>query len=191
MNNYNIVWFIYHILFFIKKISINTIWFNDNHLIIKIRPSSLENMVSSLKYSPYLRDFYLTDMCCIDYRPYYMYYSVCYFFRNTNLPFMLRIHINTYGIGLLPTVSHIFPTAFMLEREITESFGIIFTGDTDTRRLFQDYGFKSFPLRKEYPLTGYVDVLFDEGKKLVVVVPLELSQELRDFRYDNAWPNWI
>ena len=101
----------------------------------------------------------------------------------------IRIFINGF-IGLfenLSSVSYIFKSADWLEREIWDMFGIFFVGHINLRRILTDYGFIGFPLRKDFPLSGYVEIRYDEITKSIVLEPLELSQEFRFFRLEIPW----
>jgi len=101
----------------------------------------------------------------------------------------IRIFVNGF-IGLfenLNSVSSIFKSADWLEREIWDMFGIFFVGHTNLRRILTDYGFVGFPLRKDFPLSGYVEIRYDEITKSIVLEPLELSQEFRFFKLEIPW----
>lgn len=89
----------------------------------------------------------------------------------------------------LPTVSDTFSSANWLEREVWDMYGVFFSGHKDLRRILTDYGFSGFPLRKDFPLTGYSEVRYDDSKKQVVLEPLEVSQEFRLFNFKSPWEN--
>ena len=81
----------------------------------------------------------------------------------------------------------IFPCAAWYEREAFDLFGINFIGNKDLRRLLTDYGFEGHPLRKDFPLTGYVEVRYDDDKKRIIYEPVELKQEFRSFDFESPW----
>jgi len=95
----------------------------------------------------------------------------------------LRSYASEY-IGL-PTGSDLFSSAGWLEREIWDMYGVFFNEHNDLRRILTDYGFSGFPLRKDFPLTGYTEVRYDDSKKQVVLEPLEISQEFRLFNFKS------
>ena len=87
----------------------------------------------------------------------------------------------------IPSVSKVFSSADWWEREIWDLFGIFFSGHPDLRRILTDYGFDGHPLRKDFPLTGYVEVRYDDAQKRVVYEPVKLTQEYRDFDFLSPW----
>jgi len=93
----------------------------------------------------------------------------------------LKFHEN------LNSVSNLYSSANWLEREVWDMFGIYIKNHNDLRRILTDYQFLGSPLRKDFPLTGYVEIRYDEDLKNIVVNNLELSQELREFRLENPW----
>jgi NADH dehydrogenase (ubiquinone) Fe-S protein 3 len=100
-----------------------------------------------------------------------------------------RIRVKTYcdEVTPVPSITPNFPAANWFEREAYDMFGIYFSGHPDLRRILTDYGFEGYPLRKDFPLTGYVEVRYDEEKKRIVAEPLELTQQFRNFDYGSAW----
>ncbi|KAJ3207506.1 putative NADH-ubiquinone oxidoreductase 30.4 kDa subunit, mitochondrial [Dinochytrium kinnereticum] len=100
-----------------------------------------------------------------------------------------RIRVKTYAseVSPVPSISGIFSGANWFEREAYDMYGIFFTGHPDLRRILTDYGFEGYPLRKDFPLTGYVEVRYDEERKRVVAEPLELAQSFRQFEYQSPW----
>lgn len=87
----------------------------------------------------------------------------------------------------VPTVTHIWPNAGWLEREVFDMYGVLFAGNTDLRRILTDYGFEGHPFRKDFPLTGYVELRYSEEEKRVVYEPVELAQDLRQFDFLSPW----
>jgi NADH-quinone oxidoreductase subunit C len=87
----------------------------------------------------------------------------------------------------VPSLTPVFPSADWFEREAYDMYGILFTGHPDLRRLLTDYGFEGYPLRKDFPLTGYVEVRYDDEAKRVVYEPVKLTQEFRAFDFLSPW----
>ena len=87
--------------------------------------------------------------------------------------------------SVIPSCTHIFPSANWFEREVWDMFGIFFRGHPDLRRILTDYGFEGHPLRKDFPLTGYIETRYDVGQARIVYEPVELAQEYRDFSFSS------
>ena len=87
----------------------------------------------------------------------------------------------------MPSVAEIFPSAGWYEREVWDLYGIFFSGHTDLRRILTDYGFDGHPLRKDFPLTGHVEVRYDDEYRRVVYEPVKLTQEFRSFDFLSPW----
>ena len=99
----------------------------------------------------------------------------------------IRVKISTDAETAVPSIVGIFPCAEWFEREALDMYGVLFAGNTDLRRLLTDYGFEGHPLRKDFPLTGYVEVRYDELEKRVVYEPVKLVQEYRNFDFLSPW----
>lgn len=87
----------------------------------------------------------------------------------------------------VPTVTTLWPNAYWLEREVFDMYGVVFDGNTDLRRILTDYGFEGHPFRKDFPLTGYVELRYSEEDKRVVYEPVQLPQDLRQFDFMSPW----
>ena len=99
----------------------------------------------------------------------------------------IRVKLMTDEETKVPSIVDLFPSAGWYEREVYDLFGVIFSGNADLRRLLTDYGFKGHPLRKDFPLTGYVEVRYDEEQKRVIYEPVKLTQEFRNFDFVSPW----
>jgi NADH-quinone oxidoreductase subunit C len=99
----------------------------------------------------------------------------------------VRVTLETDETTPVPSVVDVFPAANWYEREAYDMYGILFSGHPDLRRLLTDYGFQGFPLRKDFPLTGYVEVRYDDDQKRVVYEPVKLTQEFRTFDFESPW----
>src|SRR5688572_22960530 len=91
----------------------------------------------------------------------------------------------------VPTVTTLWPVAGWLEREVYDLYGVIFAGNPDLRRILTDYGFEGHPFRKDFPLTGYVEVRYDETQKRVIYEPVKLTQEFRKFDFESPWEGML
>jgi NADH-quinone oxidoreductase subunit C len=99
----------------------------------------------------------------------------------------LRVKLVTNEMDPVPSVIEVFPTANWLERETYDMYGILFSGHPDLRRILTDYGFEGYPLRKDFPLTGFKEVRYDDEAKRVVYEPVKLVQEFRQFDFESPW----
>ena len=99
----------------------------------------------------------------------------------------IRVKTEVDGLTSIESVTALYPCAAWWEREVWDMFGIFFTNHPDLRRILTDYGFQGHPLRKDFPVTGYTEVRYDETEKRVIYEPLELSQEFRSFDFASPW----
>ena len=103
----------------------------------------------------------------------------------------VRVKVGTDEREPVPSVNRVFNSAIWYEREVWDLFGIFFSGHPDLRRILTDYGFEGHPLRKDFPLTGYVEVRYDEDQKRVVYEPVKLVQEFRTFDFMSPWEGML
>jgi NADH-quinone oxidoreductase subunit C len=105
----------------------------------------------------------------------------------------IRVKVETDETTPVPSIIEVFPGANWFERETYDLYGVLFTGHPDMRRLLTDYGFEGHPLRKDFPLTGFVEVRYDDELKRVVYDPVRLAQEFRNFDFLSPWegPNYV
>lgn len=154
--------------------------------ILIVKKSCIMNLVLFLFRFSSLQFNMLVDMTAVDYPNNVNRFEVVY-----NLLSMvnnMRVVIKVYLTALLylPTLSNFVASSNWLEREIWDMFGVFFDGHLDLRRILTDYGFLGFPLRKEFPVTGFYELRYDDSVKMVVSEPLELAQELRVFYFVNS-----
>ncbi len=129
----------------------------------------------------------IIDICGVDYPERAERFDVVYHLLNPKKNLRIRVKLTTDDIEPVPSLTPIFPGADWYEREAYDLYGILFTGHPDLRRLLTDYGFDGHPLRKDFPLTGFVEVRYDEERKRVVYEPVRLAQEFRSFDYLSPW----
>lgn len=129
----------------------------------------------------------LIDICGVDYPDRAKRFEIVYHLLSVRQNMRIRVKTDTDESTTVPSISHIFPAAGWYEREAFDLYGIFFSGHPDLRRILTDYGFQGHPLRKDFPLTGFVEVRYNEDVKRVVYEPVKLQQEFRDFDFISPW----
>jgi NADH-quinone oxidoreductase subunit C len=129
----------------------------------------------------------LIDICGVDYPERAKRFEVVYHLLSPRRNQRIRIKCEADADTPVPSVVGVFPAANWYEREAYDMYGILFSGHPDLRRLLTDYGFQGHPLRKDFPLTGYVEVRYDDAQKRVVYEPVKLTQEFRSFDFMSPW----
>lgn len=129
----------------------------------------------------------LTQISAVDFLGLKYRFCVAYELLSVAYSTRLRVKVAVDEITSVNSVCHIFVCANWWEREIWDMFGIYFKGHPDLRRILTDYGFDSYPLRKDFPLSGFVELRYDTFKKRIITEPLELSQEFRTFTFESQW----
>ena len=129
----------------------------------------------------------LIDVCGVDYPERAKRFDVVYHLLSIELNQRVRVKVETDEDTAVPSAVEVFPSAGWFEREAWDMYGIFFAGHTDLRRMLTDYGFKGHPLRKDFPLTGFVECRYSEEEKRIVYEPVELKQEFRDFDFMSPW----
>ena len=114
-------------------------------------------------------------------------FEVCYHLLSVTKNHRLRVRVMTDELEPVPTITHIWPNAGWLEREVFDMYGVLFAGHPDLRRILTDYGFSGHPFRKDFPLTGYVEMRYSEEQKRVVYEPVQLAQDFRSFDFMSPW----
>lgn len=129
----------------------------------------------------------LIDVCGVDYPAREKRFDVVYQLLSVTKNARIRVKISTDENTPVPTVIGVFPSAGWFEREAYDLYGILFAGHPDLRRILTDYGFDGHPLRKDFPLTGFVEMRYDDVQKRVVQEPVKLNQAFRNFDYLSPW----
>ena len=129
----------------------------------------------------------LMEIAGVDYPDRPERFEVCYHLLSLTRNHRVRVKVSTDEDTPVPTVTHIWPVAGWLEREVFDMYGVIFAGNQDLRRILTDYGFKGHPQRKDFPLTGYVEMWYSEEDKRVVYKPVRLAQDFRSFDFMSPW----
>ncbi|WP_443970900.1 NADH-quinone oxidoreductase subunit C [Sphingobium sp. CR28] len=129
----------------------------------------------------------LMEIAGVDYPERAERFEVCYHLLSVTKNHRLRVKVSTDEDHAVPSVTHLWPVAGWLEREVFDMYGVLFSGNTDLRRILTDYGFKGHPFRKDFPLTGYVELRYSEEQKRVVYEPVRLAQDFRSFDFMSPW----
>lgn len=129
----------------------------------------------------------LLDVCGADYPDRVERFEVVYHLLSLSRNVRVRVKVATDEVKPVPSVVSVYPSAGWFEREAFDLVGMIFSGHPDMRRILTDYGFQGHPLRKDFPMTGYVEVRYDEEQKRVVYEPVKLTQEYRQFDFLSPW----
>jgi NADH-quinone oxidoreductase subunit C len=129
----------------------------------------------------------LTDITAVDWPGRERRFEVVYQLLSPQHNVRVRVKAETDETTPVPSIIEVFPSADWLERETYDLYGIVFTGHPDMRRILTDYGFEGHPLRKDFPLTGFVEVRYDDELKRVVYEPVRLTQEFRNFDFLSPW----
>jgi len=156
-------------------------------LTVTITPNSVREVVGFLKSDPRCRFSTLVDITAVDYPERPQRFDVVYHFLSMYQNHRIRLRVHLRPDELVPSIIAEHPSANWFEREVFDMFGILFSGHPDLRRILTDYGFRGYPLRKDFPTTGYTEVRYDEEKKRVVYEPVQLVQEYRQFDFMSPW----
>lgn len=158
-----------------------------NELTLTVPPSAILRLLEFLQTDANCRFSSLTDITAVDHpdRParFDLVYQLLSMYRNQRI----RVKMAVREDELVPSATRIWPGANWYEREIFDMFGVMFSGHPDLRRILTDYGFRGYPLRKDFPTTGYVEVRYDETLKRVIYEPVKLTQEYRQFDFLSPW----
>lgn len=156
-------------------------------LTLTVERSAIVSVVSFLKDDPRCRFINLIDVCGVDYPEREERFDVVYHFLSPHLNQRIRVKLSADDVTPVPSITGVFAGADWFEREAYDLYGVLFSGHPDLRRILTDYGFDGHPLRKDFPITGFVEVRYDEERKRVVYEPVKLTQEYRSFDYLSPW----
>jgi len=156
-------------------------------LCVQAAANRVVDLMSLLRDSPQFQFQQLIDVCGVDYPERPQRFDVVYHLLSMTKNVRVRVNVQTGEDTPIPSVTPIYPCADWFEREAFDMYGIFFSGHPDLRRILTDYGFHGHPLRKDFPMTGYVEVRYDEALKRVVYEPVKLPQEFRTFDFLSPW----
>ncbi len=156
-------------------------------LTLQAEAGEIVKVAQFLRDDPKCQFFSFVDLCGVDWPARAKRFDVVVHLLSPKRNLRVRIKVETDEDTPVPSITGVFPGANWFERETYDLYGILFTGHPDLRRLLTDYGFDGHPLRKDFPLTGFVEVRWDNSLKRVVYEPVRLAQEFRNFDFLSPW----
>jgi NADH-quinone oxidoreductase subunit C len=160
-------------------------------LILEAPRAYIVDVLTFLRDDPACRFRQLVDLCGVDYPQRAERFDVVYHLLSLHHNRRIRVKVSVDADHLVPSVVRVFSDAGWFEREAWDLYGIRFSGNPDLRRILTDYGFEGHPLRKDFPLTGYVEVRYDTERKQVVYEPVSLMQDFRNFDFLSPWEGML
>ena len=163
----------------------------NNELVITTKVNNIYNLLEDLKKKENLNFEMLLDITTVDYPKRAKRFEIVYILLSLKNHLRLRVKIFINDSEIVPSISKLYKCARWYEREVWDMYGISFKGNDDLRRLLTDYGFEGHPLRKDFPLTGFVELRYDETKKKVAYSKVKLTQDYRNFDFLSPWEGGI
>ena len=160
---------------------------HHGELAVRIGREAILDVLRHLRDDPQCRFTVLCDICGVDYPDRPQRFDVVYNLLSMSQNLRIRLKAETDEENPVPSATGLFSSAGWWEREAWDLYGIYFSDHPDLRRILTDYGFDGHPLRKDFPLTGYVELRYDEDQKRVVYEPVKLKQEFRSFDFMSPW----
>ena len=167
--------------------AVNSIEISFGEMTVNARRAEIVKVISFLRDDPLCRYSSLIDVAGADYPGRNRRFDVVYHMLSMSHNKRVRIKATTDETVPMPSITGLFPNADWYEREAFDMYGISFDGHPDLRRILTDYGFEGHPLRKDFPLSGFVEVRYDEERKAVIYEPVDLPQEYRSFDFMSPW----
>jgi NADH-quinone oxidoreductase subunit C len=158
-----------------------------DQLTLNVEAEKIVEIVTFLRDDPRCRFISFIDVTAVDYPGREPRFDLVYHFLSPTLNARVRLRAEIGETTQVPSIINVFPGTDWFEREAYDLYGVIFTGHPDMRRLLTDYGFDGHPLRKDFPLSGFVEVRYDDDEKRVVYEPVRLNQEFRKFDFLSPW----
>lgn len=174
-------------LYKILKQHINCIYYHCGEIIIEINHDKLKKIVWFLKDHENCLYKLLIDIVVIDYPEKDKRFSVVYNLCSLKYNSRLKIITQVNEVTPLISISNFYKNANWMEREVFDMYGVYFQDHPDLRRILTDYGFEGYPLRKDFPLSGFIEARYDDSQKRVIYEPIEMTQEFRVFSFNNPW----
>ena len=158
-----------------------------NEVTLTVRRESVVDVLKALRDTPGLEYQQLMEVAGVDYPDRAERFEVVYHLLSLTMNRRIRVKVSTDETTPVPSVTSLWPVAGWLEREVYDMYGVVFAGNPDLRRILTDYGFEGFPQRKDFPLTGHVELRYSEAEKRVVYEPVDLPQDFRAFDFLMPW----
>jgi len=156
-------------------------------LVVQVASEGIIPLLTFLRDDPKYQFTQLMDICGVDYPGRAKRFEVVYNLLSVKLNQRIRVKVNTDEATPVPSVTGVFSSAGWFEREVWDMYGVYFSGHADLRRILTDYGFDGHPQRKDFPLTGYVELRYDPEQKRVAYSPVKLTQAFRTFDFMSPW----
>ena len=163
----------------------------QGELTLEVTRSDIVAVLTHLRDAPDCLFQTLIDICGVDYPERVERFDVVYHLLSMRKNMRIRLKITTDEKIPVQSIAKLWPCADWFEREAFDMYGILFDGHPDLRRLLTDYGFQGYPLRKEFPLTGFVEVRYDDAQQRVIYEPVTLTQEFRNFDFVSPWEGML
>ncbi len=160
-------------------------------LIIRTDSSHLLRLLAHLRDDQSCQFTCLVDVTAVDWPEEEQRFEIVYNLLSVKQNLRIRVSLRTDEENPVPSAVSVFNSANWLEREVWDLYGVFFDKHPDLRRILTDYGFEGHPLRKDFPLTGYVEVRYDEEQKRVVYEPVSMVQEFRSFDFESPWEGML
>lgn len=173
--------------YLLKILPILNYYIYKNELYINVPLNKLFYIIFFFKNHSNCQFEILSDICVVDYINNIKRFEIVYNLLSIRFNNRLKIKININENELIDSISNIYRSANWLEREAWDMFGIFFKNNKDLRRILTDYGFEGYPLRKDFPLSGFLEIYYNELKKNINYVPLNLLQKYNFFKFNNTW----
>ena len=170
-----------------KELKLNDVDLTHDNLILNCDVDNIIHNIDILKRSPEFKFRQLIDILGVDYPQQSKRFEVIYLFLSHENNFRISLKIKIEEEEIVPTLTDTFPSANWQEREVFDMYGIRFANHPDLRRILTDYEFEGYPLRKDFPLTGYKEVRYSAEHQKVIYEPVKLAQDYRDFNFESPW----
>lgn len=156
-------------------------------LTFRVQRASIVKVLTFLRDDSNCQFSQLSDLCGVDFPDQDERFEIVYHLLSMRQNHRVRVKLTTDEDTPVPSATGVFPCAGWMEREVWDLYGVFFSDHPDLRRILTDYGFDGHPLRKDFPLTGYVEVRYDESQKRVIYEPVKLTQDFRNFDFLSPW----
>ena len=160
---------------------------HDGEIMLTVKRDEIANVLKLLRDTPGLEYQQLMEIAGVDYPERAERFDVNYCLLSLTKNRRIKVKVMTDEASPVPTVTGLWPVAGWLEREVFDMYGVGFSGNPDLRRILTDYGFEGYPFRKDFPLTGHVELRYSEAEKRVVYEPVSLPQDFRNFDFLMPW----